>query len=217
MTNWPKIHLLEGRLKWHRGKAHYAQDRLSHWKEVGNAAHRHNSIKGITEARAEIRKWKGILEPELREIHKLESALNSLRPKGVMYHLGGWVAPGEPWRMQRQDQGQDFEILRYHHVVAPGHGHCIGWGSDRPFPNGFGNPYALVKITSGRFAGNDWYIGHANEPIIRPGQSFTLGQPLARANNSLNSGWGWIELGHLPYGGMSEGSNWHHLFTDVLL
>jgi hypothetical protein len=215
MTNWGKIHLLESRLHWHRDKAGYRHDELVKWQNSGRMAHHRNDQRGILQARKEIIKWKGLLDPEVREVYALERAINALRPKTQVYHAGGWVAPGEPFRMQRQDMGQDFEIPLYHHVIAPGRGKCIGYASDGPFPNGFGSPYALVEIWDGRFGGQHWYLGHANEPIIRPGETFGLHQPLARLNHGLNAGWGWIELGHLPYGGMNEGERWHHLFTDV--
>lgn len=214
MTDWGKIHLLEGRLTWHRGKAHYRRQQLEKWQNAGRKAHKRNDARGINTARAEIRKWKALLDPEALEVFRLERAINALRPKTQVYQAGGWVAPGERFRMQRQDQGQDFEIPLFHHVIAPGNGICTGYGSDGPFPNGFGSPYALVHIYDGRFKG-DWYLGHANEPIIRPGEHFHLHQPLARLNHGLNAGWGWIELGHLPYGSMSEGSRWAHLFTPV--
>lgn len=231
MTNWPKIKLLESRLGEHRGKANYRRDQLHYWQQAGRNAHywhhkhykEHNAraarrdLLAIERARGEIVRWQSLLTPEELEIHRLESALYKLKPKRQLYYAGGWVRPGEPFRMQRQDQGQDFEIPRYHSVIAPGRGYCIGYYYDRPFPNGFGSPYAVVHIDDGRFGGNDWYIGHCNEPIIRPEQRFSMNQPLARANNSLDAGWGWTELGHWSGGPgpMGEGERWAHLFSPI--
>lgn len=229
MTDWRMIHLLEGRLWYHRNKDHYRREKLIFYQRQGQTEHYWLDLhkrKGekaaaekvwgeILKTRKEIIKWKDLLTPEEVEVHRLEARLRELRPKGQWWPMGGWVRPGEPNRMQRQDQGQDFEIPIYHSVVAPGHGVCTGYASDGPFPAGFGTPYATVKIYDGLFGGESWYLGHANEPIIRPGQSFVPGQPLSRLNHSLNQGWGWIELGHLPYGSMNEGERWHHLFRPV--
>lgn len=222
-TDWTKIHLLEARLRWHKGKRDYRKRQLESWIIAGKRAHYWKNEKAILRAREEINKWKALLDPEELEVHRLEAAIRALKPKGQWWPMGGWVRPGEPNRMQRCDQGQDFEIPLYHSVVAPGPGECTGYASDSPFPNGFGTPYALVRIDGGRFHDEPvrkgveptWYLGHANEPIIRPGQRFVTGQPLARLNHSLNEGWGWIELGHLPYGGMGEGFNWRYLFTPL--
>jgi hypothetical protein len=231
MTNWPKIHLLEGRLAWWRGKAGYRRRELAKWKITGDRAHywqdKHVregkkaaaavNQQQIEACRREIGKWSHLLNEAEHEMHALQTAIDALKPKAQMWLAGGWVRPGEPFRMRRQDQGQDMEIPIFHSVVAPGDGVCLEYAADRPFPNGFGDPYAIVRIENGRFGGNDWYLGHANEPIIRPGQRFTTGQPLARLNHSLEAGWGWIEIGHWAGGpgGMGEGERWHNLFAPL--
>lgn len=136
------------------------------------------------------------------------------------YRMGGWGGTGAA-RLQRVDQGQDFEIPRGHWITSPGYGEIIAHSADRPFPNGFGNPYAIVKITSGRFAiGNgEWYVGHCNQDVRPVGTKLKPGDPIARANNSLNTGWGWCELGKWDGGphGMGYGANYSRLFTDVKL
>lgn len=227
--DWAKIHLLEGRLAFHRSKAGYDRKKLAEWKITGDRAHYwldQNLKKGnraaaksneaeIARVRPYIAKWKKILDPEELEIHKLEAEIRVLKPKAFLYQMGGWVRPGEPCRMQRQDKGQDFEIPTFHSVVAPGNGVCLTYAHDGPFPGGFGSPYAVVEIFDGPFGGNQWYLGHANEPIIRPGQHFSVHQPLARLNNSKFAGWGWIEVGHWSGGpgSNSEGERYHHLFV----
>lgn len=231
LVDWPKIRLLEARLGWHRGKAAYRRRALLKWKLTGDRAHYWHdkhvregrkrdaeaNAQQILACRKEIAKWGSLLNEEEREIHALERAIEALKPKAQLWQAGGWVRPGEPFRMRRQDQGQDMEIPLFHSVVAPGDGYCVEYAADGPFPNGFGDPYVVVHIDNGRFGGSDWYLGHANEPIIRPGERFVTGQPLARLNHSLEEGWGWIEVGHWAGGpgGMGEGERWHSLFAPV--
>jgi len=133
------------------------------------------------------------------------------------FPMGGWVWHDKPAWMQRTDQGQDFEIVWGTHIVAPGWGHVVSWLHDGPFPNGFGSPYMVVYIGSGRFMGRLWYLGHMNYCQVRPGESFHAGRALGRLYNSLNSGRGWIEVGHAANGypmAMGEGAKWHYLFTS---
>lgn len=130
---------------------------------------------------------------------------------------GGTVYHDKPSWMQRIDQGQDYEIPWGAHIIAPGWGHVVSWLHDRGFPNGFGSPYMVIYIGSGRFAGRLWYLGHMNYVQVRPGESFHTGRALGRLYNSLNSGRGWIEFGHAANGypmGMGEGAKWHSLFTS---
>lgn len=142
--------------------------------------------------------------------------------KGVVryrqFPMGGWVYHDVPYRWQRVDQGQDFEIPLGHHIIAPGWGHCVAHLSDSAFPNGFGSPYAVVYIGSGRFAGRLWYLGHDNYVQIRVGESFHTGRILAKPDHFLNPGWGWSEIGHAPNGfpgPMGEGARYHSLFSPV--
>lgn len=135
-----------------------------------------------------------------------------------IYGAGGWAPPG-PWRLQRVDQGQDFEIPINHYIQAPGRGHCVYHLNDAQFPNGFGSPYAVVKIKSGPFAVGDglWYIGHCNEDVLPVGKHFRFGHKLAKANHFLNSGWGWAEIGKCINGypgPMGTGAKYAHLFRD---
>lgn len=116
--------------------------------------------------------------------------------------------------MQREDQGQDFEILLHHDIIAPGWGKVVSLLSDGPFPNGFGNPYMVVWIGSGRFKNNMWYLGHANHLYLKRGDWFHTGQRLARLDNSLNKGWGWVEIGHAP-GGVPGPNGSGHRYADL--
>lgn len=232
MVDWPKIRLLESRLAWHRGKVVYRRRELAKWKATGDRAHywhdknvkeghkraAETNQREIEACRKEIAKWQALLNPEELEVHRLEAAIAALKPKQREWPMGGLVRPGEAYRWQRSDQGQDFEIPVFHSIVAPGHGVCVEYAADQPFPNGFGDPYAIVRFHDGPFS--VWpaaYLGHANEPIIRPGQSCVPGQPLARLNHSLNAGWGWIEFGRWEGGpgGMGEGEKWRHLFKSI--
>jgi len=133
------------------------------------------------------------------------------------YPKGGLVFHDKSSWMQRVDQGQDFEIPWGAHIIAPGWGHCVGWLHDRPFPSGFGSPYAVLYFGGGRFAGRLWYAGHMNYVQIKPGESFHAGRALGRLYNSLTPGRGWIEFGHAANGypmSMGEGAKWHYLFTS---
>lgn len=137
-----------------------------------------------------------------------------------VYNAGGWGGTDAFW-MQRSDQGQDFEIPIGHFITSPGDATVVGHASDGPFPNGFGSPYPIVQVHSGRFAvGNgEWYVGHCNEDVAPVGTKLKLGDPIARANNSLNAGRGWCELGKWDGGPhpMGEGDQWKGLFTPLIV
>lgn len=137
-----------------------------------------------------------------------------------VYNAGGWGGTGEFWQ-QRLDQGDDFEIPLGHFITAPGDATVIAHAADAAFPGGFGNPYAIVEVHSGRFAvGNgQWYVGHCNEDVAPVGTRLKLGDPIARANNSLNAGRGWCELGKWDGGPhpMGEGAQWAYLFTPLVV
>lgn len=138
--------------------------------------------------------------------------------KWRQFPMGGWVYHDVPYRWQRTDQGQDFEVPLGHHIIAPGWGKVVSHLSDREFPNGFGNPYAVVYIGSGRFGGRLWYLGHDNSEVLGAGTVFHTGRILAKPNHSLNSGWGWSEIGHAGNGypgPMSEGARYHSFFSPV--
>jgi hypothetical protein len=132
--------------------------------------------------------------------------------------MGGWVYHDVAARMQREDQGQDLEVPLGRHIVAPGWGHCIRHLSDGDWPHGFGSPYAVVYIGSGRFARKLMYLGHCNAEVVPVGHHFHTGAVLARPNHSLNAGWGWAEIGWAPGGfpgRWGNGALLHHLFTPV--
>ncbi len=155
-----------------------------------------------------------VLPSDLLTVHQPKSVLHWRR-----FPMGGLVYWQVPARMQREDQGQDFEIPLGHHIIAPAWGKCIHHLSDQPFPNGFGSPYAVVYIGAGRFGGRLWYIGHDNgSPIIPEGWTFHQGRILATPNHFLNAGWGWTEFGHAPNGHpgpFGEGARYHSLFAPL--
>lgn len=140
------------------------------------------------------------------------------------YPLGGWASHGVETRLQRDDQGKDVEVRYGHHITAPGYGYCVTWLHDGPWPNGFGSPYAVVRILGNSwFAGGPnngtYYLGHANGPgLIQPGQSFHTGQAIAFPNHSLNAGWGWCEIGRVFNGQIAsfgDGANIASKFVPV--
>jgi hypothetical protein len=237
MTDWPKIRLLQARLRWHRSLLGPDRRKLLMYKATGDREHywlnkhlKEGNHKAAAINEAEIRKtrpfvakWTGICNAHELEIHRLEVAIRALLPKTQLWPLGGLVAPGERYREQRWDQGKDFEIPLGASVRAPGNGHCVEWASDRPWPDGFGTPYAIVRFSSGPFhdipvsrgAEPEWYVGHCNDPIVRPGEFFSVGHPLARTDHSENAGWGWCEFGHWSPGSMSEGERWADCYRTV--
>lgn len=134
----------------------------------------------------------------------------------ITYGAGGW-APAGQWWLQRVDQGQDFEIPLGAHVRAPGDGEVVSHAADGPFPSGFGDPYAQVRIDTGRFAGATYYIGHVNSDVPPVGMKFKEGDKLGQANNSLNAGRGWIELGLWPPGPDGNGARIAPLFSPIVV
>lgn len=218
------------RRDWWQQKLGWRRSNLAHYKAQGDRAHywldqnekKHNAKgvasdkKQIEKLRPIIAKWQNYVYEAEHQVAKYNRRISELTPKLRTYGMGGFVPPGTPYRWQRSDQGQDFEIPLGHAIVAPGDGEVLEYAADRPFPSGFGNPYAIVKFYNGPFA--VWpaaYLGHANEPLVRPGQKFKRGQPLARLNHFLNPGWGWVEVGRWSGGpgGMGEGAQWRHLFA----
>jgi hypothetical protein len=117
MTNWPKIHLLEARLLWHRRKARYRHRMVERWKITGDRAyywHQKHMKEGkpqlaavndreIVAARKSIDKWKKLLAPELAACHRLEVAIKALRPKPPAVPQGeGVCVPQTTWNPYRR-------------------------------------------------------------------------------------------------------------------
>lgn len=133
----------------------------------------------------------------------------------------GGFAPSSFWVRQRVDQGQDIEIGLGRRLRAPGNGEVVGWAHDGPFPSGFGDPYAIIRVDTGPFAGLTLYLGHANQAVPPVGTRFKEGDKLSRCNNSLNAGRGWAEIGPWPvepWDGHTQpapGQKIAHLFTEV--
>lgn len=137
----------------------------------------------------------------------------------VVEHLsgGGWVPHGARYEFKHTDQGEDFITNWRGPIIAPGDGYVVHNLSDRPFPNGFGPHYPIVHITTGSFAGHDWYIGHCTS-VVNAGEHFRTGRVLAHADQGNREGGGWVELGEAPGGSpgpMGTGAKWAHLFGTV--
>lgn len=138
------------------------------------------------------------------------------------YGAGGF-APTSFWVRQRVDQGDDIEIKLGKHLRAPGDGEVIQWAHDGPFPDGFGDPYAVVNFTTGPFSGLGFpiYLGHVNEEVPPPGRKIKEGDRIGKVTNSQNPGLGWAEIGPWPpepWDGVSQpapGQKIAHLFTEV--
>lgn len=169
------------------------------------------------------RRSKGLKTPVLAKEHKSLLARIAAWRKAhapVIYQMGGWGGKGAA-RLQRVDQGNDFEVTLNAWITSPGHGEIVSHASDGPFPSGFGSPYAIVRIDDGPFAiGNgEWYVGHCNRDVRPVGTKLKPGDPIARANNSLNAGWGWCELGKWDGGPHPDGNGaqYRHLFHPVKL
>lgn len=110
------------------------------------------------------------------------------------YPAGGWLPPGARFTVERIDQGQDFITDDNGPVIAPGDGRVISILSDRPFPDGFGPAYPVVEISTGRWAGRTYYVGHTTA-AVRAGETFRQGTVLSHADQGHVSGGGWVELG----------------------
>ena len=132
---------------------------------------------------------------------------------------GGWLPKGARFTKERTDQGQDGITNWRGPIIAPGDGFVVRILRDKPFPSGFGPSYAVVKITSGRFAGRDWYIGHCTA-AVRVNERFTIGHVLAHADQGLRDGGGWFEIGEAPSGypgPMGRGAAYVNLFGPVTI
>lgn len=112
---------------------------------------------------------------------------------------GGFLPKGATYKVGRKDQGQDGQTNPGGAILAPGSGYVLSVKSD---PNGFGPAYPIVHFTSGRYAGQNVYIGHTIS-ALQPGQKFSAGtvishtgtRPLGNASVP-----GWFEIGFAPGG-----------------
>ena len=137
--------------------------------------------------------------------------------KLVTLPAGGWLPAGARFTRERTDQGQDLITEWRGPITAPGDGYVVHNLSDRAFPVGFGPRYAVVHITTGPFAGHDWYVGHCTS-VVNDGEHFKAGRVLAHADQGNREGGGWAEIGEAPSGypgPMGNGNRFAHLFTNV--
>src|SRR5437763_515669 len=81
------------------------------------------------------------------------------------------------------------EVAAGHHITAPGYGYVVKYGYDGPWDKGFGSPYMFVRIVGNSgFAGGpnngEYYIGHVNANLLRPGEWFHTGQAIGFPTHS---------------------------------
>jgi hypothetical protein len=149
---------------------------------------------------------------------------------GHTYPAHGWLPEGAHFSLQRSDQGRDFVTNWQGIIQAPGDGVCTEVRADRPFPNGFGPRYAIVRMTSGSFAKGsapgappdftgEWYIGHCTARV-KVGDRFGFGHPLAVADQGKDfnaTHGGWVELGtKMANGSLGPNSSTGHWFDALL-
>lgn len=107
MTNWPKIHLLEARLRWWRAKYDFRHKKLLDYgrKVANNKAHFPSHKQALRDAEAGVRKW-GPLEGEAaKEVHALAAAIHKLRPvqtDGIPNTGEGICVPKTAWNPFRK-------------------------------------------------------------------------------------------------------------------
>jgi len=114
---------------------------------------------------------------------------------------GGFLPANVPYKSGRLDQGHDFQTKPGAPIIAPGAGVVVAVKSD---PNGFGPAYPVVHFTSGKYAGQNVYIGHTLSQL-KPGQKFSPGQvisvtglkPVGNAQVP-----GWAEIGFADSNGL---------------
>lgn len=138
-----------------------------------------------------------------------------------VYPADGWLPPGAKFSWQHPDQGRDFVTNWAGIIQAPGDGYVVENGSDRPYPNGFGPSYPVVRIESGDFRGHTFYIGHCTS-LVSPGERFGFGHALAKANQGnprlvgVPEDGGWVELGEIQPDGVYGPEAPHHWFDRYL-
>jgi hypothetical protein len=137
----------------------------------------------------------------------------------TIYPAGGLLRPGAHLEFRQDDQGKDLVTNWRGPIQAPGDWQCVGVLHDRPFPNGFGPSYPVIRIKTGRFANSTpWYIGHTTA-AVRPGQTGHFGDILSYADQGhdwAGTHGGWVEFGQAPDGvPIHTIASWHS-FDGIL-
>lgn len=104
MTNWPKIRLLEARLRWWRDKYNKRHQKLLEYaaKVQNNKKHFPTHHDALKEAEAGVKKW-GPLEGEAaKEVHALADAIHKLRPSSPVPAGEGTCVPQTSWNPYRR-------------------------------------------------------------------------------------------------------------------
>jgi hypothetical protein len=135
----------------------------------------------------------------------------------TVFPAHGWLPQGAHFELKWDDEGRDFATGWAGHLQAPGQGEVLRILADRPFPNGFGPHYPVVRIDSGPWAGHEYYLGHTTA-LVSVGEHFSFGHPLAVADQGRD--WagtvgGWVELGE-AFGGLPGPKADHHWFDGLI-
>jgi hypothetical protein len=119
--------------------------------------------------------------------------------------VDGYALPLQPRYMSplgRTDDGVDIENAPDGAVVySITAGTCTAVAND---PAGFGPDYPVIRVDSGSLAGQFIYYGHVSRSLVVPGQSISVGQPIAvvgHTGDAASLGHGHIEIGFSDAGG----------------
>lgn len=102
MTNWPKIHLLEARLSWWRGKLNYRQAKLSEYAADVARSRKFHHPDALKRAEEGTHKWGPLVGEAAREVHALADAIHKLRPASPVPAGEGVCTPLTRWNPSRR-------------------------------------------------------------------------------------------------------------------
>lgn len=131
----------------------------------------------------------------------------------------GWLPEGAHYELKWDDQGHDLATNWQGSLQAPGNGEVVEIASDRPFPNGFGPDYPIVRIDTGPWAGHTYYLGHTSA-AVKAGTRLNFGQIISHADQGhdwAHTVGGWCELGEWFPGRGPGPKAAHHWFDSLLL
>lgn len=102
MTNWPKIHVLEARLRWWRGKLDYRQHKLSEYAAGVARSKKMHHPDALKRAEEGTRKWGPLVGEAALEVHALADAIHKLRPASPVPAGEGVCTPRTSWNPSRR-------------------------------------------------------------------------------------------------------------------